>query len=314
MRLEYQILAALVLDQIAGDPRWFPHPVRLIGWFAMGCETFFRNFLKAPRLAGVLTVAAVLIATVSVTLALLCAASAIHPLLGIAAGIFILYTTVAARDLAGHSRKVYRALKANDIELARKQVGMIVGRDTDSLNEEEITKAAIESVAENIVDGVTAPLFFAVLGGPIGAMLYKAINTMDSMFGYKNDRYLEFGWAAARLDDLANFIPARITGLLVPLAAFFLNLSSAQSFAILQRDRFNHTSPNSGHTEAAVAGALGIELGGAHFYFGRLVTKPSIGDSVTPANAGHILSSNRLMLLTSALMTAFFIGIRFFVL
>jgi adenosylcobinamide-phosphate synthase len=183
---------------------------------------------------------------------------------------------------------------------------MIVGRDTAALDEAGVARATVESVAESMVDGVTAPLFFAVLGGPVGAMLYKAINTMDSMFGYKNERYRAFGWAAARLDDLANFLPARLTSLMIPAAAFLLRLDAKGALFILLRDRRKHASPNSGHTEAAVAGALGVQLGGPSPYFGRMVEKPTLGEAVRSIEPQDILRANRLMLLSSAITLLFF--------
>ncbi len=309
MRLEQQLLLAFLLDQLLGDPRWLPHPVRLIGGFAAGCESFFRK-VSPPRLAGILTVVTVLLSTAVVVFALLKVSSRLHPLAGEATVVFLLYTTIAARDLARHSRKVYETLKKGAISEARRKVGLIVGRDTENLDREGIARAAIESVAESMVDGITAPLFYAAIGGPLGAMLYKAVNTMDSMFGYKNERYAQFGWAAARLDDLVNFIPARLTAPLVPLAAAILRLDYKNAWRILRRDRLNHKSPNSGHTEAATAGALGIRLGGPNFYFGRLVDKPAIGDPLQPVSGNHILSANRLMLLASILALGTFISLR----
>lgn len=300
MRLEYQIVAAILLDHLLGDPAWFPHPVRLIGGFAAGCETFFRK-LSTPRLAGILSVITVILLTGIVVAALLKISSQIHPLAENAVTIFLLYTGIAAKDLARHSRRVYQALQENNIVKARQRVAMIVGRDTENMDQEAIAQAAVESVAENMVDGITAPLVFAFIGGPLGIMLYKAVNTMDSMFGYKNERYEQFGWVAARLDDLANFIPARLTALLVPIAAAFLRLDHKNAWRILWRDRLNHTSPNSGHTEAAVAGALGIQLGGPNMYFGKIVDKPAIGEAKTSITSRHILSANRLMLVTTML-------------
>lgn len=310
MDLEHQILAAVVLDQLIGDPRWSPHPVRLIGSLAAGCEGFWRKFIGNQYLAGFLTVISILFMASITVIALLKFSFNIHPVLGKAISILLLYTTIAAKDLTKHSQAVYKALQGNDISKARKKLGMIVGRDTGNLDEEGIVRATVESVAESMVDGVTAPLFFAMLGGPMGAMLYKAINTMDSMFGYKNDRYLKFGWTAARLDDLANFIPARLTALLIPLAAFFLQLDYKKTWTILRRDRLNHSSPNSGHPEAAVAGALNIQLGGPSYYFGKLIEKPTIGEPLCPATIKHILLVNRLMLVTSALILLFYWGVK----
>ncbi|MBW1792541.1 MAG: cobalamin biosynthesis protein CobD, partial [Deltaproteobacteria bacterium] len=227
----------------------------------------------------------------------------IHPALGTLCSIIIMYTSLAARDLWKHSQAVYEALKAENLEDARRKVGLIVGRDTTDLSEKEVSRAAVESVAESLVDGVTAPLFYAFLFGPAGAMAYKAINTADSIFGYKNERYREFGWAGARLDDLANLIPARMTAFMIPVAAFLLGLNARNSLRILLRDRKNHSSPNSGHAEAAVAGALGVQLGGSNIYFGKIVEKPTIGDEDQQITPRHILLTNRLMLATTILVT-----------
>ncbi len=303
-------LTAILLDLLLGDPRWFPHPVRLLGIVALRLEIFFRALVNSQRLAGVLTISSLLMLTTIFLTTILSLSYAMHPLAGQAVAIFIFYTTLAARDLIRHSKAVYQALQKNDIPGARKKVAMIVGRDTDRLAEAGICKAAIESVAENMVDGITAPLFWGILTGPVGAMLYKVINTGDSMFGYKNEKYREFGWAAARLDDLVNFVPARLSALIIPLAAFFLKLNWEKSFFILKRDRKNHASPNSGHPEAAVAGALAIELGGSARYFGKTVDKPTIGEPTTPITAAHILAANHLILLASAIFAALLLAIR----
>ena len=298
--LEYQILIAILLDQLLGDPRWLPHPVRLMGAACLRGERLTRAVLP-PRMAGICTVAVILGLTGLSVWSLITVATVIHPWLGTAASILLLYTTIAPRDLVRHSTEVHAALRNGDLPEARQRVSMIVGRDTANLDEAGVARAAVESVAESMVDGVTAPLFFALLGGPLAAMLYKAINTMDSMFGYKNERYLDFGWAAARLDDLANFVPARLTSLMIPAAAFPLRLDPKRSLLILLRDRFAHASPNSGHSEAAVAGALGVQLGGPNSYFGTVVEKPAIGDATRPLEAQDILRANRLMLLSYAL-------------
>jgi adenosylcobinamide-phosphate synthase len=304
--LEYQILIAILLDQLLGDPRWLPHPVRIIGAACAGCERLTRAVLP-PFAAGICSVTLVLGLTGATTWGVLAGATLLHPWLGSLASILLLYTTIAPRDLVRHSTEVYTPLAAGDLPEARRRVGMIVGRDTAALDEAGVARATVESVAESIVDGVTAPLFFAVLGGPMGAMLYKAINTMDSMFGYKNERYRAFGWAAARLDDLANFLPARLTSLMIPAAAFLLRFDAKGSFSILLRDRRKHASPNSGHTEAAVAGALGVQLGGPSPYFGRMVEKPTLGEAVRSIEPQDILRANRLMLLSSAITLLFFL-------
>lgn len=303
--LEYQILIAILLDQLLGDPRWLPHPVRIIGAACTGCERLTRAVLP-PFAAGICSVALILGLTGAATWGMLAGATLLHPWLGSLVSILLLYTTIAPRDLVRHSTEVYTPLAAGDLPEARRRVAMIVGRDTAALGEAGVARATVESVAESMVDGVTAPLFFAVLGGPMGAMLYKAINTMDSMFGYKNERYRAFGWAAARLDDLANFIPARISSLMIPAAAFLLRLDAKGSFSILLRDRRKHASPNSGHTEAAVAGALGVQLGGPSPYFGRMVEKPTLGKAVRSIEPQDILRANRLMLLSSAITLLLF--------
>jgi len=307
--LEYQILIAVLLDQLFGDPRWLPHPVRLIGALSLKAESITRIILP-ERAAGAATVLIVLGLTGAVTWGLVAGAALIHPGLGDLLAILLLYTTIAARDLAKHGLAVHAALAAGDLAKARGRVAMMVGRDTEELDEEGVAKAAVESVAENLVDGVCAPLFFAALGGPVAAILYKAVNTMDSTFGYKNERYLRFGLVPARLDDLANFLPARLSALLIPPAAFFLGLDAQGAWRMLRRDRLKHASPNSGHSEAAVAGALGIGLGGANFYFGKLVEKPKIGEGKRPVARQDIILTIRLMLMASALSLGLFLGIR----
>ena len=210
MRLEYQIVIALLLDLAFGDPRWFPHPVRLIGRLITALEGPARRAIPDARVAGTVTALTVILVTALATAVLIGIAGQIHPLLGDAAGILVLYTTLAARDLARHSLAVYRALEKFDLGEARRLVSWMVGRDTERLTETEVVRAAVESVAENTVDGIIAPLFFAALFGPVGAMAYKAVNTLDSMIGYKNESYIDFGRTAARIDDAANYIPARL--------------------------------------------------------------------------------------------------------
>ncbi len=308
--LEYQILIAILLDQLFGDPRCLPHPVRIIGAVCQGCERLTRALLPSFA-AGICSVILVLSLVGTTIWAVLAGAAFLHPWLGTATSIFLLYTTIAARDLVRHSTDVYTALATGDLLEARRRVGMIVGRDTANLDKAGVARAAVESVAESMVDGVTAPLFFALMGGPIAAMLYKTVNTMDSMFGYKNERYLKFGWAAARLDDLVNFVPARLTSMLIPTAAFLLRHEARGSLFILLRDRLRHASPNSGHTEAAVAGALGIQLGGSNFYFGQKMKKPSIGEPTRPIEPQDILRVNRLMLTGSGLTFIFLLILRY---
>ncbi|MBN2645940.1 MAG: cobalamin biosynthesis protein CobD, partial [Desulfuromonadaceae bacterium] len=227
-----------------------------------------------------------------------------HPLVGDGVAIVLLYTTLATRSLTQHARQVQQPLDAHDLVRARQHVAWMVGRDTEHLDEGEITRATVESVAENSVDGVTAPLLFAFMGGPIGAMVYKAINTLDSTFGYKNERYLQFGWAAARLDDVANFIPARLTALMVPVAAKIIGLDGRQAWVMWQRDRQQHPSPNGGQTEAAMAGALNVRLGGENSYFGVPSCRPTMGDAQQDLCSRHIGEVIHLMWTTSALVAS----------
>ncbi|MEW6379072.1 MAG: adenosylcobinamide-phosphate synthase CbiB [bacterium] len=314
MRLEYQIFLALGLDLLVGDPPWFPHPVKLIGRSAAGLEPLFRRSFSKPRTAGIaLALVIIFLSGLGTSLLIKTAqwgARWIHPLAGDVVSILVIYTSLAARDLIHHSYQVYRCLKAGDLTRARQRVSLMVGRDTDRLDEEGVVRAAVESVAENMVDGITAPLFFTFLAGPAGAMIYKAINTLDSTFGYKNEQYREFGWASARIDDAANYLPARLTAPLVPMAAFLLKLKPFNSLRILRRDRKKHPSPNSGLAEAAFAGALGVQLGGLNYYSGCPSFRPVLGDQTMRLELNHILKANALVLLTTALATLFFIGLR----
>lgn len=217
---------------------------------------------------------------------------------------------LAAKSLKTESTKVETALYNNNIEEARFNVSMIVGRDTANLDAEGITKAAVETVAENSSDGVIAPLFYMLFGGAVAGFLYKGINTMDSMAGYKNEKYIDFGRAAAKLDDIANFIPARISALLMVVSAFILGYDAANAWKIFLRDRYKSTSPNAGQTEAACAGALGIELLGDAYYFGKLVKKPSIGDALRDIEPCGIHKANKLMYCMEFLMVVFIIVLR----
>ncbi len=300
--LYQHILLALLLDLLLGDPRWLPHPVQGIGWLAQQSEASLRRLIAHQKLAGIFVVLLVVGSTVTVGLGLLKGAALLHPLAGDIVAILLLYTCLATRSLHDHALAVYRPLQAGDLAEARQRVGWLVGRDTDQLDEGEITRAAVESVAENTVDGCTAPLLFACLAGPLGALAYKAISTLDSTFGYKNERYLQFGWASARLDDLANLLPARLTALLVIPAALLLRLNPGNAWRIFWRDRHNHPSPNGGQIESAVAGALRIRLGGINSYFGQPSSRPFMGDSLQPLTGRHILQAVRLMWLVFGLV------------
>jgi adenosylcobinamide-phosphate synthase len=314
MSLTWQILAAVLLDLLIGDPRWLPHPVRFIGRFALALEAPLRRWLRQDYAAGVVAVLLVAGGTAGIAWGAIVLAGRVHPLAGGVLGVLLIYTAIAARDLVDHSQAVFKALAAGDLPMARQKVAMIVGRDTETLDEAGVTRAAVECVAESTVDGVTAPLFFAILFGPAGAMAYRAINTLDSTFGYKSERYWQFGWASARLDDVANYLPARLTAPLVGVAAALLGLRSRLSWKILRRDGRKHASPNSGLTEAAMAGALGVRLGGTNHYGGEALEKETMGDPLESLAARHIPAANRLMLATVWLFLALGLVVRAIVL
>ena len=300
-----------LLDLLLGDPHWAPHPVRAIGRLIAGLEGPLRRIFPATSrgllAAGTLLVLLVLLIPVGLTVLLLYLCGLVSPWLLFAAEALLSYQLLAARSLRDESMAVCRALEHGTLEQARRAVSMIVGRDTDRLDEAGVARAAVETVAENAGDGVIAPLLFLALGGAPLGMLYKACNTMDSMVGYQNDRYLYFGRPAARLDDVLNFIPARLAGVLMCLAAPLAGLDGKNAWRIFRRDRRNHKSPNSAHTEAAAAGALHILLAGPNYYFGRLVEKPTIGDEDRPVEPSDIRRVNRLMLATAALAAALFV-------
>lgn len=285
------------MDYMFGDPYWFPHPVKFIGKFINFFEGNVRKVVltKKLKIAGFFLVLSTVSITYLCSLIMLLIAKFIHPIVYITINIILIWTCFAAKCLKDEALKVYYAIKEGDINLSRQLISYLVGRDTDHLNEKEIIKATVETVAENTSDGVIAPLFYMLIGGAPLGLVYKAINTMDSMVGYKNDEYLDFGFFAAKLDDVANYVPARITGLLIALTSVILNFNWKQSFKILVRDSNNHSSPNSGFPEAAVAGALDIGLGGTSIYFGKKVEKPTIGEDVRTIEVEDIKRTSKLM-------------------
>jgi len=301
------LLAAVLLDLALGDPRWLPHPVAFIGRLVAALERILRRFVPNERAAGVLLLGGTTGTAGGAAYLLLRAAHAAAPAAGFAAAVLLSYTCLAARSLHGESRLVATALERGDLEEARRYLSYIVGRDTASLNEGEIWRATVETVAENTSDGVIAPLVFLLLGGPVAGIVYKAVNTLDSMVGYRNERYLRFGWASARCDDLLNWVPARLTGFLMAIAAPFAGLSGRGAWRIMRRDGRNHSSPNSGIPEAAAAGALGVRLGGTNSYFGRPVEKPTIGDPCVSLSSAAYRGVVRLMYGAEFLLVAVFL-------
>lgn len=304
------IIAGFILDLIFGDPHWLPHPICLIGNLIGFIEHNLRPRLEPNKgallLGGALMVIIVLVISFVVPMAILLAAGMVSPWLAFALETLMCYQIFATKCLRDESMKVYTALHNHDLADARVKLSWIVGRDTQNLDEEEITKGAVETVAENTADGIIAPMFYMFLGGVPLAFLYKGINTMDSMVGYKNDKFLYFGRCAAKLDDLANLLPARITGLVMIGAAFVLGLDGKNAWKIFWRDRYNHLSPNSAMTESVTAGALNIQLGGDHFYFGKLVHKDTIGDDIRPVCPEDIVKTNRLLYMTAVLCLVLF--------
>lgn len=305
------LLPAVVLDLLLGDPHWMPHPVRWMGRTISGLETLLRRlFPKTPggeRGAGIVLALALPTLFGGGSALILWGLGQVSPWLSWAVQLWFTYQLLAARSLQTESMAVYYPLKAHDLEGARRAVSRIVGRDTQALDETGVAKAAVETVAENTCDGVTAPLIFLFLGGLPAGMAYKAVSTLDSMVGYKNDKYRFFGRASARLDDILNFIPARLSGLLLCLGAALLpDCSGRRAWTIFWRDRRKHASPNSAHTEAACAGALGVQLAGDASYFGKVVHKPTLGDPVRPVEPEDIPRACRLMYAGAGLLLLLF--------
>ena len=297
--LSYTI--GLVLDFIIGDPNNPFHPVRIIGSLGIKLENITRRVFKNLKISGFVTWLGVILITFLVNSLIVRLAFSISNIFGIIIEGILLYFCISSKGLKVEGLKVIKVLESGDIEGARNQLSYIVGRDTKVLDEEGIIRAVIETVAENTSDGIIAPLLFGALGGAPLAMTYKAVNTCDSMFGYKNDKYIDFGFVPAKMDDLFNYIPARITGYLVIFAAFILGLDYKNSYRIYKRDRYNHTSPNSAHPESAVAGALGIRLGGANYYFGKIVEKPTIGDKNKVIEISDLYKTNNILLVVTLL-------------
>ena len=304
----YAVLGGFVLDAIFGDPAWLPHPVVYMGKAISVLEKGLRARLpKTPEgelWGGRILAFCLPVGTLALTSIVCMGAAALHPLLGLAVQMFWCGQALAAKGLVQESMNVYRELTKPDLPAARIAVSRIVGRDTEALTAEGVTKAAVETVAENASDGVIAPLFYMLLGGAPLALCYKSINTMDSMVGYKNEKYLYFGRAAAHLDDIANWLPSRLAALLWILCAGLCGQSMRDAWRIWRRDRRCHASPNSAQTESACAGALGVQLAGPAWYFGEYYNKKTIGDAHRPVEPRDIARTNRVMLAGSVMAVA----------
>lgn len=317
--MELSLLAVIlgfILDLIVGDPHWLYHPIRLVGHLISGLEKLLRRIFPKTEQGELIAGGFLLVLTAGITTAvawgLLLAAGLVHPYLRFALEVIMCYWVLATKSLKTETMKVYDALKEGDLKKARFAVSMVVGRDTEVLDDIGVTKAAVETVAENASDGVIAPLLFLMIGGAPLGFFYKAVNTMDSMVGYKNDKYLYFGRAAAKLDDVANYIPSRLAALLWIMAAAFTRNDAKGAWRIWRRDRRNHASPNSAQTESACAGALGVQLAGPAYYFGEYYPKPTIGDPLRPIEPEDILRADRMMYVASGFALAFGCAIRGF--
>lgn len=296
------MILGYIMDLVFGDPYWFPHPVRFIGKLISKTEKFIRKHAKSEKSLkywGILMWLVPVVTTALVT-ALIVKIASFNKYVEIFVSAFIIYTTLSTKCLKDEATKIYNVLETGDIKKSRVQLSYIVGRDTTNLSQSEIIRATVETVAENTVDGTISPMFYGFLFGPVGAMTYKAINTLDSMVGYKNDKYLNLGCVSAKLDDVANFIPARLTAIFMPLGAFLCGMNGLNSFKIAIRDRKNHKSPNCAFAEGAAAGAIGVQLGGTNIYFGQEVYKPTIGDKKRELENYDIVRMNKLMYATTA--------------
>lgn len=309
----FAFIAGFVLDLLIGDPHFIPHPVRLIGSFIsfldkrLNCDDGYNisekklNLIKYKR--GMLLAFTVIFATFAISVIIIVAAYSINLYAGVIAEAVMTWQILATKCLRVESMRVYDALRTDGVDAGRRAVSMIVGRDTSVLDAAGVTRAAVETIAENTSDGVIAPMLYTAIGGPVLGFVYKAVNTMDSMLGYKNDKYMYFGRFAAKFDDVVNFIPARISAYLMIAAAFIggRQFDGKNAYRIFKRDRFNHASPNSAQTESVCAGALRVQLAGDAVYFGKLVKKKYIGDGLREIEYEDIKRANRLMYITAFL-------------
>ena len=297
--LYLQIAIAFILDILIGDPGWLPHPIRMIGKCIEYLEVILRKAFVSERLAGIFLTGIVAIGTYLITFKIMCLFYGMGRLCGITAGIVIIFYSLSIRDLLKETGGVLKALKSGNLAKARSNLSRIVGRDTHNLNEQQVATGCIETTAESSVDGIIAPLFYAFIGGPALAMAYKSINTLDSMVGYKNDKYKNFGWASATLDDVANFIPARIAAVILPISSYICGADLLNSIRIVKRDGQKHPSPNSGIPEAAIAGALRIRLGGPSGYNSITSNKPFIGDPIKNVSFDDISNTTKIVMVSA---------------
>lgn len=328
MKLICAMLLGFILDLIFGDPHGLLHPVQIIGFFIDRMKRGLQYMIygtsyavvkqegrkrkeKAEAICGFLLTAVIVFGTFFLTLGILSVAGWIHPMLRFCVETFFIYQILATKSLKKESMKVYRKLKEGDLEGARKEVSYLVGRDTEELSASEVAKADVETIAENTADGVIAPMLFIAIGGAPLGFAYKAVNTLDSMVAYKNEELRHIGFVSAKLDDLCNFIPARVAAVMMILAAFLLRFDVKGAVKIFRRDRLAHLSPNSAQTESVAAGALNIQLGGTHHYFGKPVEKPTIGDDIRPVEYNDIKKTNQLLYVSAWLSMLLSCGITF---
>lgn len=321
MKLIYAMILGFIIDLILGDPHGLIHPVQIIGWcidklkkgmqhMIYGCswqkvkEKQLERKKTAELLCGYLLTFVIVVGTFCVITGILYVAECIHPGLRFALETFFIYQILATKSLKKESMKVYHKLKEGDLPGARIEISYLVGRDTQELDESEVAKADVETIAENTADGIIAPMFFIALGGAPLGFAYKAVNTLDSMVAYRNDELIHIGHASAKLDDICNFIPARLAAVMMILASVILRFDVKGAVKIFRRDRFAHLSPNSAQTEAVAAGALNIQLGGTHSYFGKPVEKPTIGDDIRPVEYEDIRRTNQLLYVSAFLTLA----------
>lgn len=306
------LVLGFIIDLLIGDPQGWFHPIRLVGNLIAFLDKKLNDGTgeKKEFLWGVVMAVLVVIICTGVPMLLLLLAQRIHPILRLVLETVMCWQLLATKSLRDESMKVYDKLHVHDLEGGRYAVSMIVGRDTQNLDEAGVTKAAVETIAENTSDGIIAPMFYMAIGGAALGFFYKSINTMDSMVGYKNDRYLYFGRFAAKLDDVVNFLPARLAALFMITASYFLRMDGANAWKIFKRDRKNHASPNSAQTEAVMAGALDVQLAGDAWYFGKLHRKKTIGDDIRPVKPTDIIRANRLLYAAASMSLACFAAIK----